>query len=93
VRRAARRDAGEKQIVEALEAAGCLVDRLNDPGVPDLAVYHWASRRFLWLELKDGRKPPSRRKLKPKQVTFHQRWAFTGVVFVVNSAEEALAIL
>ncbi len=38
LRRAAKRDANEAQIVAALRAAGCTVQRLSEPGVPDLLV-------------------------------------------------------
>jgi Holliday junction resolvase len=38
VRRAARRDSNEAEIVRALEAVGAAVQRLSEPGCPDLLV-------------------------------------------------------
>ena len=40
------------------------------------------------IEVKDGDKPPSARKLTPDQVTWHEAWR--GQVCVVKSVEEAL---
>ena len=51
MRRAAKRDANEADIVAALERIGCVVRRVNDPGLPDLLV----ARGGTWLpiEVKD----------------------------------------
>lgn len=46
MRRAARRDESEPEIVLALEAVGATVQRLSATGVPDLLV-GW--RRGMWL--------------------------------------------
>lgn len=37
-RTAAKRDSNERQIVAALEAAGCSVDLLSGSGIPDLLI-------------------------------------------------------
>lgn len=41
------------------------------------------------MEVKDGSKPPSARKLTPDEARWHAQWK--GPVFVVNNVSEALA--
>jgi hypothetical protein len=43
------------------------------------------------LEVKDGAKPPSARKLTPDQVSWHDTWR--GQVAVASSVKEALKII
>lgn len=50
IRRAARRDENEPEIVQALEAVGATVQILSFPGVPDLLV-GWRGQMWL-LEVK-----------------------------------------
>lgn len=70
-RRAARVDANQPEIVAALRSIGAEVTDLSrvGSGVCDLLV----SYRGNWyaIEIKDGRKPPSERKLTPDQVEWH----------------------
>lgn len=49
MRRAAKRDANELAIVEALETCGCTVRRLNDADLPDLVVWRPAWGSFVRL--------------------------------------------
>lgn len=92
MRRAAKVDANHAEIVAALRSAGCGVLDLSavGNGCPDLLVhgptYPW---RHTLMEVKDGRKPPSARKLTPDQERFHEAWK--GFIYVVRSVEEALA--
>lgn len=86
-RRAAKRDANEKAITAALEAAGCTIAHLSGKGVPDLLVLR-AGR--LWLaEVKDGKKAASRRKLTPEQERWHARWWEAGIL-TFTSVDEAM---
>jgi hypothetical protein len=59
-------------------------------GVPDLLAH---PPTFPWvpvfLEVKDGSKPPSARKLTPAQLEFHAEWK--GVLYVVTNVDQALA--
>lgn len=89
MRRAARTDANQVEIVDALRRAGCSVQVLSSVGAgcPDLLVGR-AGRNKL-MECKDGDKPPSERRLTPDQEKWHAEWR--GEVDVVKSAEEALA--
>ena len=90
MRRAARRDANEDQVVSALEACGAYVKKVNDGGTFDLLV--WYRGRTLLLEVKDGRRPPSEQKLTPAEEKFHREWPGDNL-HIVNSVESALALL
>ena len=86
--RACRTDDNQSDVVKALEAIGCSVrdaSRMGD-GFPDLIVGY--RRRNFLLEVKDGAKAASDRKLTPDQVEFHRLWR--GQVAVVTSAAEAI---
>jgi hypothetical protein len=84
-RYAARTDANQAQIVKALEAAGCVVWVIRQP--VDLLVGRGS--RTLLMEVKDGSKPPSRRKTTPVQTSFLATWN-GGPVAVVTDVESAL---
>jgi len=88
MRRAAKTDANQAAVVDALRKAGCSVTSLAavGAGCPDLLVGR-AGRNFL-LEVKDGTKPKSARVLTPAQVEWHRGWA--GEVVVVECPEDAL---
>ncbi len=58
-------------------------------GIPDLLVGYQGAN-FL-LEVKDGTKPASARKLTPCQVRWHHDWL--GQAAIVTSTEEAIALL
>jgi hypothetical protein len=58
-------------------------------GVPDLLCGYQG--RNVLLEIKDGSKPPSKRKLNPDQVEWHDKWR--GQVCVVNNLDEAIEAL
>lgn len=94
LRRAAKRDSNHPAVVKALRAAGCGVVDLAavGAGVPDLLVCAptWPHEASL-IEVKDGGKPPSARKLTPDQEKFHAAWK--GRIFVVTSPDEALAAI
>ena len=89
MRRAAKTDANQSAIVQALRAIGASVQSLAavGDGVPDLLV-GYRGRTFL-LECKDGDKVPSARKLTPDQERWHAAWRGEAVI-VVNSVDEAL---
>ena len=92
--RAPNRDANEREIVNALRAAGCLVQQLQQGGgVPDLLVLTPASVLVL-VEVKDGAKLPAHRRLTRDQVEWHDRWKASGApVFVVTDVAEALLVV
>jgi hypothetical protein len=92
VRRAAKVDANHGDVVAHLRKLGWSVEstaRLGG-GFPDLIVGKW--RKFCALiEVKDGSKSPSARKLTPDEQAFAERW--TGPYIVALSGEDAHAQL
>ena len=88
MRRAAKVDDNQAEIVKALRKIGCSVQVLSSvgEGCPDLLV-GYRGVNYL-LEVKDGSKPPSHRKLTPDQISWHGRWR--GKVSVVGSVDEAI---
>lgn len=91
MRYAAKVDANQSAIVGALIACGCEVQSLAavGDGVADLLVHHRATKRLILIEVKDGARPPSERKLRATQVEWHKRFPVT-VVETVEGAIEAL---
>ena len=91
MRRAARVDDNQAEIVSALRQVGATVQVLSGvgQGCPDLLVgiFH---RNFLF-EVKDGNKSPSRQALTAEEAIWHNEWK--GKVVIVTSAEEAVAQL
>lgn len=87
--RAAKVDGNHREIVAALQAAGCSVQSLAmvGGGVPDLLVYRPGLGHLL-IEVKDGAKSPSRRKLTEAQERWHAAWK--GPVHVVTDVDSAL---
>lgn len=88
MRRAARVDANQPEIVAALRNLGCSVldmSRLGG-GAPDIAVGYGGLT--ILAEIKDGKKPPSERKLTKAQVEWRQTW--TGGVRLIQGVEDAL---
>lgn len=92
MRRAAKIDRTQPEIVAALRSAGASVQSLATvgAGTPDLLV-GWRGMTLL-VECKDGRLPPSARRLTPDQEAWHAAWNGRPV-WVITSAAEALAVL
>ena len=92
MRRAAKIDANHVQVVLALEAAGATVQSLAavGQGVPDLLVGFQG--KTLLMEIKDGKKSPSHRKLTEQQLAWHGAW-LGGPLAVVDGPDAALRML
>lgn len=88
---AAKRDANEEQIVSALRAVGCLVHiMMNGKGFPDLFVWSPFLDEFVALEVKDGNRVASQRRLTPDQVAWHEKWSLAKKrIHVVETLAEA----
>lgn len=88
MRRAARVDDNQAEIVAALRKIGATVTSTAaiGKGFPDLAV-GWREMTFL-LEIKDPSKPPSKRKLTADEADWHAAWR--GHAAVVESVEQAI---
>lgn len=90
-RRAARIDANQTAIAEALLAIGCSVQSLAEvgDGCPDLLV--GVDRWNLLFEVKDGAKIPSKRRFTGGQKTWHANW--NGTAHVVETVQQALDVV
>ena len=91
MRQAAKTDENQKLIVQALRKAGASVQSLAavGKGCPDLLV-GYNGINYL-MEVKDGNKVHSARKLTIDQEHWHSVW--TGAVHIVKTEDEALKIL
>lgn len=88
-------DANTTAIVSALRAVGVLVEprlaRVGE-GVPDL-LCGYRGVTYL-LEVKDGRKPPSARRLTSQEEQWHRNWnGAGGPCYEVKSAQEAVLMV
>lgn len=88
MRRAARVDANQEQVVSALRAAGARVWVIGLP--VDLLIGH--AGRLMLMEVKDGSKPPSARKKTALQERFFAEWADMPIS-LVDGPEAALRAL
>lgn len=88
MRRAARVDENQPEIVAALRLAGVCVQPLHavGDGCPDL-LCGYRGRNIL-IEIKNPEADPCKRRLTPDQVDWHAHWL--GEVHVVLTAEEAI---
>lgn len=91
MRRAAKIDQNQTQLVQLLRKLGCSVCVTSSvgQGFPDLVVS--TNGINVLVEVKDGSKPPSARKLTADQVRFHSAWA--GWIEVISSESEAEALV
>lgn len=91
MRRAARIDQNQPQIVKDLRCLGVTVQPLAavGEGCPDLLI-GFRSRNFL-IEIKNPDKPKRDQQLTPDQVEWHAHWA--GQVAVCRSTDEILLII
>ena len=89
MRRAAKIDANQPDIVQALRDYGCQVwsTAAMGGGFPDLLVLHKGV--LLLMEIKDGAKPPSARGLTPDQQKWHAAWR-GGPLSIVTDIEGAI---
>jgi hypothetical protein len=86
-----RTDGNHAEIVAALRAIGASVLDIHDlgHGAPDLLVGFRAMN--LLVEVKDGRKPLSHRKLTPDEKKFFDDWR--GPIYIVYSAADAVDVV
>lgn len=83
-RRAAKRDANEREIIKAAESLGAEVRQLSSRGIPDLLV-GYRGVNYLWeVKVKSG-------KLTEDQEEFEKVW--TGQSCVIRTAQGAVDFL
>lgn len=88
---AKRVDANQKEIVKALRDCGASVFILSDVGMgcPDLLI---GKHGFNYLgEVKDGKKPPSGRRLTEHEQKFFNTWQ--GQVCLLESVEDVIIFM
>lgn len=93
MRRAAKIDRNQPEIVKALRAVGAKVMPMHfvGNGFPDLLVNY--KGRLLLLEVKDGELSPCRKKLTEDERDFHAEFNLPGqVVFTVESVDDAFRV-
>ena len=91
MRYANRIDANQNKIVDALRKAGAVVRIISQgDGIPDLLVGYRGYT--ILMEVKDGDKVPSARKLTEAEQKFFDDWR-GGMLVVINSVDEALETL
>jgi hypothetical protein len=89
-RRAARIDDNQNEIVEEFRARGASVKVVSQvKGFVDIVV-GYRGHNFL-IEIKDGRKPPSARKLTDDEIEFHASWR--GTCQVIEGRDEVGSFL
>lgn len=86
-RRAARRDGNEREIIDALRAAGAQVEQLD---LIDLLV-GYRGQTFL-VEVKDPQYPKAHPKRRARQEEWRRKWP-GGPAGEVESVAEALAFI
>lgn len=90
---ARRVDAPHKAVMQALRKTGWIVfdtSRIGR-GFPDLVMAK--AGRVVFVEVKDGTKPPSARQLTNAEAKFYNEFLTAGAqVRIVNSVSDALAL-
>jgi hypothetical protein len=91
MRRDARIDANQPEIVAALRGVGAAVQPLHTvgKGCPDLLVSHRMTNYL--IEIKDGSKVPSARRLTQDQLDWHDAWR--APVHIVETVADALRVI
>lgn len=90
MRRAARRDENHAEVKAVFESLDCSV--LDVAGIPcgfDLIVGY--KTQAIAVEVKDGEKPPSARKLTENEFSAHLNWR--GPKAIVKNNDEALLVV
>jgi hypothetical protein len=93
MRRAPRLDGTHVAVREALRATGWFIFDTAGvaAGFPDLIAARGG--RLELLEVKDGRKPPSKRALSDDERTVHRDFAAAGITIrIVESVEQAMRL-
>jgi hypothetical protein len=85
MRTAAKRDANERTIIDALKRAGCTVQRLSGAGMPDLLIGRHGRTHLLEVKMPGGM-------MTDMQVVWHHWWRGSTVHVVTTPAEALSAV-
>jgi Holliday junction resolvase len=83
-RRNPKRDANEREIIEALKQIGCTVAQLSARGIPDLLVGYRGKNLLIEVKCEKG-------KLTEDQIERHASWM--GEIHIARTPDEAIAIV
>lgn len=91
MRKYAKVDDNHSQIVQVFRKLGCTVQSLATigRGVPDLIVARRGN--LVLVEVKDGKKCPSHRKLTADEQQWQKNWK--SPVYLVETVEQAAALI
>lgn len=92
MRTAAKVDRNQREIVAALRQIGASVQPLHmvGKGCPDLLV-GYQGNTYLY-EIKDGQKPPSKRKLTPDEIKWIGDWQ-GDPVYIIKDIYDAIEVI
>lgn len=88
---ARRTDANQAEIASAFRKMGCSVAVTSSlgNGFPDLVIGLYGINAL--IEVKDGNKPPSDRRLTDDEADFHEKWK--GSIYIVESIDDAIKVV
>lgn len=88
MRRAAKVDDNHAEIRRAYRHLGCTVKdtHMIGQGFPDMIVALFGFNEL--VEVKDGSKIPSKRKLTPDEIEFHNTW--NSKVWIIESVDDVV---
>lgn len=86
-------DSNHNEIVDTFRSMGCVVTSTTCvKGFCDMVVA-WKGL-YLLIEVKDGAKPPSKRKLTPMEAAYHIKVEGVGCkVYIIKNKEEAINLI
>jgi hypothetical protein len=90
MRTRARVDDNQSEVVSAFRRCGFTVAHTHTigKGFPDLVVAKFGKTAL--IEVKDGRKPPSARKLTKDEAEFHTAWS--GDIYIVEDVDDVIGL-
>lgn len=91
-----RRDDNEREIIDALECAGCYVQQLDGTGLPDLLVGFRGETYLLEVKAEHQKSGKGRKRtesgLRPSQETWFALWTGKPVTIATTAAEALKAV-
>ena len=87
-----RTDSNQREVVQAFRELGATVRSIHTvgDGVPDLIV--GVHGQTILVEVKDGAKSPSKRRLTPAEQKFHDEWRGGELLIVETVADVMRAV-
>ena len=90
MRQAAKVDANSAEIISAFRKLGCSVLPMHTlKNACDCAV--GLNGKTVLVEIKDGKKPPSQKRLTAGESKFHAEWK--GAIFIVYDIEDVINLV